>query len=57
MLPEVVEAAAALAVLLGGLAAFRGFVDVVDLEWLGDLVAGVVEAGAVAHLDAAPQGA
>jgi hypothetical protein len=49
--PPVVEAAAALAVVLGGGSAFGGFVDVVDLEAFGDLVAGGVEAGAVADLD------
>jgi hypothetical protein len=50
-LEAVVEAAAALAVVLGGGAAFGCFVDVVDLEAFGDLVAGGVEAGAVADLD------
>ncbi len=49
------EVAAAAAVDLGGLAALGGFVDVVDLEAVGDLVAEGVEAGAVADLDGPAQ--
>ena len=55
--PEVVEPAPVATVGLSRVAALGGFVSVVDLGPLGHLVAARMEAGAVAHLDAAPQGA